>query len=231
MSHDSIYAAIWFRMYRSRWNRQGKADFAFLFTGLANYLQWVSGQTAGKRAGGLGKGIGVCCTCFLIAFYCRSVKLDDKIFESIKETAPIVEIDDLILQRVGSAYYYNPQPSVERRHTLASSNQKASWWQMRHGDADEISIYSGGGGTRPGSAASSIIGQGAHAFHPHIIIPRGFHHAEYIPASEVCSSIHSSPLHGSSPGPQTPLSFMSIDIPEEPEPDLERPSTSRVPIG
>ena len=52
---------------------------------------------------------------------------------------------------------------------------------MRHGDADEISIYSGGGGTRPGSAASSIIGQGSHAYHPHIIIPRGFHHAEYIP--------------------------------------------------
>ncbi|XP_022707143.1 mucin-19-like, partial [Varroa jacobsoni] len=178
-----------------------------------------------------GVGIGICCTCFLIAFYCRSVKLDDKIFESIKETAPIVEIDDLILQRVGSAYYYNPQPPVERRPTIASSAHRASWWQMRHGDADEISIYSGGVGTRPGSAASSIIGQGSHAFHPHIIIPRGFQHAEYIPASEVCSSVHSSPLHGSSPGPQTPLSFMSIDIPEEAEPDLERPSTSRVSIG
>ncbi|XP_018495449.1 uncharacterized protein LOC100902457 [Galendromus occidentalis] len=179
-----------------------------------------------------GIGIGTCCTCFLIAFYCRSVKLDDKIFESIKETAPIVEIDDLILQRVGSAYYYNPQPSVERRPTISSTSQKCSWWQMRHGDADEISIYSAGGGTRPGSAASSIIGQGSHAYHPHIIIPRGFHHAEYIPASDMGSSNHSSPLHCPSSGPQTPLSFTSIDIPEEPgEVDLERPSTSRLSVG
>lgn len=78
-----------------------------------------------------GIGIGICAVCFIIAFYCRSVRLDEQIMDSIKERA-----DD--------------------EWTL-SKNSSAGWWHLRYGTAEQSSVRSGTVqcSVRPDSAAST----------------------------------------------------------------------------
>ncbi|XP_077544158.1 uncharacterized protein LOC144156173 isoform X2 [Haemaphysalis longicornis] len=103
---------------------------------VAGLMLHISSEQPGAHDKGkiiAGTGIGICAVCFVIAFYCRSVRLDEQIMETIKETA-------------GDREWAN------------FKNPKAGWWHMRYGMADQSSIRSSATiqcNVRPDSAAST----------------------------------------------------------------------------
>ncbi|EEC15976.1 uncharacterized protein LOC121046500 [Ixodes scapularis] len=100
---------------------------------VAGLMLRISSEQPGAHDKGkiiAGTGIGICAVCFVLAFYCRSVRLDEQIMETIKETT-----DD--------------------REWSVFKNPKAGWWHMRYGMADQSSIRSIQCNVRPDSAAST----------------------------------------------------------------------------